>query len=238
MRFLLLLCGFAGLLFANTFYRLQGVDSSYDLLEDSPLIQKQKKLKSMNTQNRTPRPTKKPNYDRIDIVANKQALIRFGINPPKIRQHFLMLGLNSGIDLFTHSTKSKHIAIDLVGKIGYLYYFSDKADSNALRIYLNLGSPIPTTRAIPASVAGNINLDFLLNVIYFDLYIGGGYGGEYFIKNRFFSHGFIVNVGFSKRLQNHQIEFGLRVPFYSMLTTSNFALNHNIDFIVGYNYRF
>lgn len=242
MRLLAFLLFFATLVVANAqYYRLQGVDSSYDLLEDSPLIQKQKQLKNMNSQNRTPRAKKEISTERIDISTNKQALIRFGINPPKPRVHFLILGLNSGIDLFTNSTPyttKKHIAVEIMGKIGYSYYFNQTEQSNALRIYLNIGSPIPTTKAIPASLATNLNIDFLINVIYFDLYIGGGYGGEYFVKNSFFSHGFIVNVGFSKRLDNHQIEFGLRVPFYSMLSTSNSIINHNIDFVLGYNYRF
>lgn len=239
MKFLLVLFAFVNVLCASNFYRLEGVDSGYKLLEDSPLLQKQKKLKPMNTQNRTPRPKKEPSFERINIIANQQALIRSGLNPPKIQQHFFMLGLNSGIDLFSViDTTKKQIAVEIAGKMGYLYYFSERADSNAMRIYVNFGSPIPTTSAIPASLAVSLNMDFLLSVVYFDLYIGGGYGGEYFFKNRFFSHGFIVNVGFSKRFDNHQVEFGLRVPFYSMLESANTALNHNIDFILGYNYRF
>lgn len=247
---------------ANSYYRLQGYDSSYRLLDDAPITQKKKSLKSHNSQNRTPRPKREQSTRRIDIsppasrngsnsnkwdssrlnpTPNEPARIRYGF-PPYPRQHFLLLGLNTGIDLYTQSTagqdNSKHIGIELGAKIGYLYYFTKSETSHAMRIYANFGTSIPTSRALPLNLAVSGNVDFLFNVIYFDIYLGGGYGGEYFASQGFFAHGALLNTGFSKRIGNHQLEVGVRVPFYPLLMRLDSALNHNIDFILTYNYRF
>lgn len=262
MRSFLLVFFACALAYADSaYYRLQGYDSGYRLLDDAPITQKKKPLKSYNSQNRTPRPKREQSTKRIDIsppilrngsasrwdssrikpTPNEPARIRYGF-PPYPRQHFLLLGLNAGVDLFTQSAtrqdNSKRIGVELGAKIGYLYYFTASDDSHAMRLYANLGTAIPTSRALPLNFSFSGNVDFLFNVIYFDIYLGGGYGGEYFASQGFFSHGALLNTGFSKRIGNHQLEVGVRVPFYSMLISPDSALNHNIDFIFTYNYLF
>ena len=254
---------FSATLYADSaYYRLDGYDSGYRLLDDAPIVQKHKPLKSHNSQNRTPRPKKQQNFNRIDISPpplrngsgadawnesrispspNEPARIRYGF-PPYPKQHFLLLGLNTGVDLFTQSPvigeNSKHIGVEIGAKIGYLYYFTKSENSHAMRIYATFGTAIPTSSAIPPNFALSGNVDFLFNVIYFDIYLGGGYGGEYFAPQGFFAHGALLNTGFSKRIENHQVEIGVRVPFYPLLTQVDSALNHNIDFVLAYNYRF
>lgn len=263
MRSFLLVFFACALAYADSaYYRLQGYDSGYRLLDDAPVIQKKKPLKSNNSQNRASRPKREQSTKRIDIsppalrngsntgkwdssrlkpTPNEPARIRYGF-PPYPRQHFLLLGLNSGVDIFTAESSldsaKKAFAVELMGKIGYFYFFTHYNDSHSMRIYANFGTAIPTSRALPPNFAVSGNLDFLFNVIYFDIYLGGGYGGEYFVPQGFFSHGALLNTGFSKRIGNHQLEVGVRVPFYSMLISLDSAINHNIDFIFTYNYLF
>ncbi|RDU65159.1 hypothetical protein [Helicobacter sp. MIT 14-3879] len=240
IKIIFILCIFFINIFgANSYYRLDNYDSSYKKLDDRPEpIEKKKVLhpSSIYKQSRPARVEKKPDYTRKDILPNNQALIRIG-KPPKIKRHFLMLGVNTGINIFslTDINKSKkYIVTEIMGKIGYLYYFN----ANALRIYLDLGARFPTNNNIPLGLAISSNFDFLINIIYLDFYIGAGYGGEYFIKDNFFSQGFKINLGISKSFKKHQIEFGITIPFYKFFINDIKILNHNIDFIFSYNYNF
>lgn len=260
MRNFLLVFFVCALAYADSaYYRLQGYDSGYRLLDDAPIIQKKKPLKSNNSQNRASRPKREQSTKRIDIsppalrngsnagkwdssrikpTPNEPARIRYGF-PPYPRQHFIMVGLNSGVDIFTAESSldsaKKAFAVELMGKFGYFYFFTRDNDSHSMRIYAHFGTSIPTNKAIPANIAFGANIDFLINVIYFDLFLGAGYGGEYFIRNATLSHGALVNTGFSKRIGNHQLEVGVRVPFFTMPDS---ALNHNIDIVLSYNYIF
>lgn len=242
----------------SPYYRLDNFDSRYNLLDDPP--PPPEKLKNLNPSslykaNRPVRIKKEPNYKRVEIppptkrigsdreisyrrikiIPNKQALIRSGLPYIEPMAHFLLLGINSGVDLFKQSSKNR-IAVEIAGKIGWHYYFSDDDDSSSMRIYLNIGTPIDS--AIPKAVSGSINMDFLINVVYIDLFVGGGYGGDYFLKERFFSHGFLINAGISKAINAHQIELGTRVPFYKTLNNANRSTKHIIDIILAWNYRF
>lgn len=238
-RIFFLLCIICSGIFGaeSSYYRLENHDSSYRKLKDSPLPpDKRKKLppSALYKQSRPAREKKEIDYSRQEVISNSQALMRFGIFP-KQRKHFLTFGINSGIDLFTlldSTTSKKYINIDLLGKIGYLYQFN----ANALRIYLDLGGRIPTNSAIPLALGFNGNMDFLINLIYLDFYIGAGYGAEYFGKGTL-SHGFKVNLGISKSFENHQVEFGLNIPFYRFHNIGDKTLHHNIDFIISYNYK-
>ncbi|MGX3010061.1 hypothetical protein ACWIUD_00655 [Helicobacter sp. 23-1044] len=258
MRYFLILSCVFSCVVADSAYRLQGFDAEYNLLNDAPIIQKGKALKSHNAQNRTPRPPKKQSNKRIEppksstravnardfdgsrlsILENEPARIRYGF-PPYPPQHFLMIGLNGGADIFSAESSAdsakKLIGVEIMGKFGYLYFFTRDANSHALRIYAHFGTAIPTNKALAWNVAFGGNIDFLINVFYFDLFLGVGYGGEYFTSG-LLKHGTLLNTGISRRIGNHQIELGVRVPFYFLPDSA--ILRHNIDILLGWNYRF
>lgn len=236
------------------YYRLDNFDSRYKLLDDPPAPPE--KIKQLNPSalykaNRPARIEKKPDYRRVEIfppakrvgsdrkmsyrrikiIPNKQALIRSGLPYYEPRAHFLLLGLNSGVDLFEINGKT-HATAEFAGKIGWHFYFTDDDDSSAMRIYLNIGAPIPIN-AIPKAISANLNVDFLINAIYLDFFVGAGYGGDYFLDDKFFSHGFLLNAGISKAIDAHQIEVGARVPFYKKRNT-----NHIVDIVLSWHYRF
>lgn len=242
------------------YYRLDNFDSRYKLLDDPPAPPE--KIKQLNPSalykaNRPARIQKKPDYRRVEIfppakrvgsdrkishrrikiIPNKQALIRSGLPYIEPRAHFLLLGLNSGVDLFESHSK-KRVAVEIAGKIGWHYYFTDDDDSSAMRIYLNIGAPIPITQEISKAISGSLNIDFLINAVYLDFFVGGGYGGDYFLNERFFSHGFLLNVGISKAIDAHQIELGARVPFYRVMNGASGRVKHIVDIVISYNYRF
>lgn len=240
------------------YYRLDNFDSRYKLLDDPPAPPE--KIKQLNPSSlykaiRPARIKKEPNYRRVEllppakrigsdrefdyrrikVIPNKQALIRSGLPYYEPRAHFLLLGINGGVDLFSNA--KKRVAVEIVGRIGWHYFFSDDDNSSSMRIYLGVGAPIPTTNELSQAVAGNLNVDFLINALYLDFFIGGGYGGEYFLKERFFSHGFLINAGISKAISAHQIEVGVRVPFYSALRGANGRTKHIIDITIAWHYR-
>ena len=235
------------------YYRLDNFDSRYKLLDDPPAPPE--KIKQLNPSalykvNRPARIQKKPDYRRVEIfppakrvgsdrkinhrrikiIPNKQALIRSGLPYIEPRAHFLLLGLNSGVDLFESHSK-KRVAVEIAGKIGWHY-------SSAMRIYLNIGAPIPITQEISKAISGSLNIDFLINAVYLDFFVGGGYGGDYFLNDKFFSHGFLLNVGISKAIDAHQIELGARVPFYRVMNGASGRVKHIVDIVISYNYRF
>ncbi|MDE6885765.1 MAG: hypothetical protein K2P17_01800 [Helicobacteraceae bacterium] len=245
---------------SDNYYKLDDYDSSYRLLKDKPLPPP--KLRDLNTYSKgrparekkemdysrreIPVPQSRPSqinenydYERNNILINQQALDRLNGTIYKEKQkHFLFLGLNSGSNLFSIVTQydaKKHISIELKAKIGYLYYFYK---NNAFRIYANVGTSFPLYKEIPLDVIFSGNIDFLIDFYVIDFYIGVGYGGEYFIKEKFISHGVNINLGLSKSFGNHQLEFGIALPFYYIFTKNDKILNHNIDFILGYNYKF
>ena len=242
------------------YYRLDNYNSHYNLLDDPPAPPekiKQLNPSSLYTALRPARIQKKPDYRRVDIfppakrigsdkkmsyrrikiIPNKQALIRSGLPYIEPRAHFLLLGLNSGVDLFESHSK-KRVTMEIAGKIGWHYFFSDDDNSSSMRIYLAFGSPIATTSAISQAISGSVNMDFLINALYLDFFIGAGYGGDYFLDERFFSHGFLLNAGISKSIGAHQIELGARVPFYRALNSANGRTKHIVDIILAWNYRF
>lgn len=236
------------------YYRLDNYDSRYNLLDDPPApLEKEKQLhpSSLYGAIRFPRIPKEPNYKRVEIlppvsrigsykdfdyrriavIPNKQALIRSGLWYDEPRVHFLLLGINGGADLFNKN----RVAVEIAGKIGWHYFFSDGNHSSSMRIYLGIGAPIPITKEISNAVSGNVNIDFLINALYLDFFIGGGYGGDYFLKERLFSHGFLVNAGISKAIMAHQIELGVRVPFYGVLKDKQ--TKRIVDIILSWHYR-
>ena len=263
MRLLLVIAIFAlnlasGASSPEPYYRLDNYDSRYKLLDDPPApLQKQKQLNpsSLYTAIRPARIKKEPNYRRVEllppakrigsdrefdyrrikVIPNKQALIRSGLPYYAPRAHFLLLGINGGVDLF--SNDKTRVAVEIAGRIGWHYFFSDDDYSSSMRIYLSVGAPIQTTPELSQAIGGNLNVDFLINAIYLDFFIGGGYGGEYYLKERFFSHGFLINAGISKAIRAHQIELGVRVPFYSALNGANGRTKHIIDIILAWHYR-
>lgn len=237
------------------YYRLDNFDSRYKLLDDPPAPSE--KIKQLNPSalykaNRPARIKKKPpyrrveifppakrvgsdkkmSYRRIKIIPNKQALIRSGLPYYEPRAHFLLLGLNSGVDLFGANGKTQATA-EIAGKIGWHFYFTDDDDSSAMRIYATFGAPLPINPAIPKAISANLNVDFLINAIYLDFFIGGGYGGDYFLDDKFFSHGFLLNAGISKAIDAHQIEVSARVPFYKKRN-----VNHIVDIVLSWHYLF
>lgn len=265
MKFLLIIAIFVlsfvhGAGSPEPYYRLDNYDSRYKLLDDPPAPPEKRKTLNPSALYKAVRPArikKEPNYKRVEIlppakrigsdvkhdyrrikiIPNKQALIRSRLPYIEPRAHFLLLGLNGGVDLFTSMGK-KHIAVEIMGKIGWHYFFTDDDNSSSMRIYFAIGTPIPVMPEISQAVSGNLNVDFLINAIYLDFYIGGGYGGDYYIKERFFSHGFLINAGISKAINAHQVELGVRVPFYSVLNSANQQKKHIIDIIIAWNYRF
>lgn len=268
MRFLLVFIMFAlHLVNASStpepYYRLDNYDSRYNLLDDPPAPEPKTKLLNRASMYRPARPARiknKPDYRRIEILPpakragsdrvgdyrrihilqNRQALIRSGLPYREIRSHFLILGLNSGVDIFTTTTANtsdKRVAVEIAGRIGWLYYFSEDDYSSSMRIYFAFGAPIPTHSAIPKALNGNLNMDFLINARYLDIVVGGGYGGDYFLNERFFAHGFLLNFGISKQIGNNQLEIGVRVPFYAPYLSGARGVNHNIDIVIAYHYR-
>ncbi len=264
LKFLLIIAIFAlgvanGAGSPEPYYRLDNYDSRYKLLDDPPAPPEKTKQLNPSSLYKAIRPArieKKPNYKRVEIlppakrigsdakrsyrrikvIPNKQALIRSGLPYYEPRAHFLLLGINSGVDLF--SIDKKRVAVEIAGKIGWHYYFSDDDYSSAMRIYLNIGAPISTSSALSQAISGSINMDFLINAVYLDFFLGGGYGGDYYLKERFFANGFVLNAGISKEIDAHQIELGARVPFYSVLKGANGQTRHIVDIIIAWNYRF
>ncbi|RAX55203.1 hypothetical protein CCY99_00455 [Helicobacter sp. 16-1353] len=225
----------ADLAFArDNYYRLDDYDSSYDKLEDSPLPpSKDKELhpSSIYKQERPPRVEKTPDYSRIEIQNSTQTSNRLENRRISSKKGYLLLGINGGLDLYAYDAK-RQLSLEFMGKIGYLHYLN----LNAFRFYFQVGGRFPLNNNNPNALALNFNTDFLLNLKVFHFYIGGGYGGEYYFSQKYFSHGFNVNLGISKSLGNHFIEFGLVIPFYTMYI-DNVILKNNIIFVLGYNYK-
>lgn len=237
-RIFCLLCIVCSSVFgAENYYRLQDYDSSYRKLKDSPAPPpkiKQLPPSALYKQSRPAREKKKIDYSRQEIITNPQALMRFGVFPEQ-KYHYLLFGVSGGVDLFTlldSNSSKKYVGIDLLWKLGYLYQFN----ANAFRIYFDIGGKIPTNNAIPIALGFSGNMDFLINLLYLDFYIGAGYGAEYYNKGTL-SHGFKVNLGISKSFANHQVEFGLNIPFYNFHNIDDKTLYHNIDFIISYHYK-
>lgn len=239
IRFLAIFCFGCSALF-GAYYKLDDFDSRYRELKDSPLPpQKGSQLhpSSLYSHPRPARIEREIPTERQEIPQNNQALMRLKrIAPPPT--HFLTLGFYPAINLFTFANESndnKAVALDLSASLGYLHYFYK---NHAFRIYAKLGGKAPFYKEIPAMLSFSSQLDFLINVKYFDFVLGAGYGGEYQFSHKFLSHGFLINVGLSKRVKSHRFEALIAIPFYKVYLQNNTILNHNIDFIFGYSYEF
>lgn len=219
----------------DSYYRLENYDSRYDKLKDEELPPSKDKTlhpSSIYKQERPARIEKTPDYSRIDTLSSKQVSNRLeNKNISANKRRYLFLGLNGGLDLYAYDAK-RQLSLELMGKIGYWHYFN----LNAFRIYFQLGGRFPVNNNNPNALALNFNMDFLINIKVFDFYIGGGYGGEYYFLQKYFSHGFNVNTGISKSFGRHIVEFGLVIPFYAMYI-NNEILKNNIIFTLGYSYK-
>ncbi len=218
----------------NNYYRLDNFDTKYNKLQDPPIKDTQnKKLhpSSIYKPKKPPRVEKEPDYDRQEIVNNQQALNRLnGYSKPN-RVDYFLLGIDGGIGLYAYDGK-RQISGDMHGKIGYFRYLN----INAIRAYINLGARIPINNSNPNTLAFSGNIDFLLSLRVFHAYIGIGYGGEYYIKQKFLSQGINTNLGVSKQLGYSAIDFGVTIPFYTIYK-DNIIIKNNIIFTIGYSYK-
>lgn len=224
------------IVFAQNYYKLDDYDAPYNKLEDAPLPpSKEKNLhpSSIYKQERPPRIEKKPDYSRKEISNNPQALSRIQHKSiAKKKSSSFFVGANGGLDLYAFDAK-RQLSLEIMGKIGYW----QNLNLNALRIYFQFGGRFPLNNENPNALALALNMDFLVNMKIVDFYIGGGYGGEYYMSQKYFSRGFNINIGLSKSIQRHTFDFGIVIPFYTMYI-DNEILKNNIIFIGGYSYRF
>lgn len=223
----------SSIILSNDYYKLDDFDTKYKKLNEPPLppqIDKSLHPSSIYKYKYHQKKNKKTSYSRINIIKNKQALNRLAHKQqdgPK--SAFFLLGINSGIDLY-RVDYNQTVSFDLGFKIGYLRMFS----SNAIRAYIQTSGRIGT-KSINNAINTNANIDALFDITIANLYVGGGYGGEYYFYNKQIIHGPHINLGINKVINyNSNFDIGINIPFYE--TTTGKKIKNNINFVVAYNY--
>lgn len=220
-------------IYGDVYYKLDDYDMRYKKLDEPPLppqIDKSLHPSSIHKYKYRKKKNKKPSYSRIEIINNKQALNRIeNKQQDSPRNSYFLLGVNAGVDLYS-ANNTIDTSFDLGLKIGYIHMFS----SNSLRTYMQTSGQIGI-KNINNSINMSINIDALFDITIANLYVGGGYGGEYYFYNKQIIHGPHINLGINKIInKNSNFDIGIIIPFYE--NTSGKKIKNNINFVFAYNY--
>lgn len=219
--------------YGDDYYKLDSYDAKYKKLDEPPLtpqVDKSLHPSSIYKYRYPQRKKRKPSYNRIEIIKNKQALNRLEHKQQdKLQNNYFLSGVNLGIDLY--NTDSKYdILFELGLKLGYMRMFS----SNSIRAYIQTSGKIGI-KNVNDSANISASIDALFDITIANLYVGGGYGGEYYFYNKHIIHGPHLNIGINRAInKNSNFDVGINIPFYGEVNEKR--IKNNVNFVIAYNY--